>query len=241
MATPPGHPRRCGEQCFSLNVVPSNRGSSPRVRGTLARLSSPQGELRFISAGVWSTQRVMLSTRFGAVHPRRCGEHSPQRRRARLNCGSSPQVRGTRREIVPLLISFRFIPAGAGNTLFRAIAALTYSVHPRRCGEHSVCSITAHISNGSSPQVRGTRSRASDVNLFLSVHPRRCGEHLEERLEHFEVDGSSPQVRGTRHDNTATTLQFRFIPAGAGNTANRQISGRALIGSSPQVRGTHYL
>ena len=136
VAIPPGHPRRCGEQCFSRNVVPSNRGSSPRARGTSARLSSPLGGLRFIPVGVGSTQRVMLSTRCGAVYLRRCGEHIKRGVIAESVAGSSPQVRETQYKYKNT--GFRFIPAGAGNTILMMMCRSNVLVHPRRCGEHSI-------------------------------------------------------------------------------------------------------
>ncbi len=50
--------------------------------------------------------------------------------------GSSPRVRGTPVISTGLPADARFIPAGAGNTIYRDISELRALVHPRGCGEH---------------------------------------------------------------------------------------------------------
>ena len=53
-------------------------------------------------------------------------------------------------------MSDRFIPACAGNTIWRLKKHLPSAVHPRVCGEHSVPRLPVAGWYGSSPRVRGT-------------------------------------------------------------------------------------
>ncbi|KEK83810.1 hypothetical protein AB48_1233 [Escherichia coli 3-475-03_S1_C2] len=50
--------------------------------------------------------------------------------------GLSPLARGTRLYFVHLLLFFRFIPAGAGNTPVATPRVKTPPVYPRWRGEH---------------------------------------------------------------------------------------------------------
>ena len=175
---------------------------------------------------------------FGAVHPRRCGEHFIQPPQRSTNTGSSPQVRGTHNIVSGFLNHLRFIPAGAGNTHAFSICGLPISVHPRRCGEHQKANALPQLHYGSSPQVRGTPfiwiaarhqirfipagagNTMPDVKNTTPnpVHPRRCGEHVGALGLGGYTGGSSPQVRGTRRPEARQGFAGRFIPAGAGNT-----------------------
>jgi len=49
------------------------------------------------------------------VHPRACGERLAGVIGARVGCGSSPRVRGTRPDALRQALDQRFIPARAGN------------------------------------------------------------------------------------------------------------------------------
>ena len=135
------HPRVCGELAMASAIADTTAGSSPRVRGTL-RMS-------------------MARFRTLTVHPRVCGElqraagadlrdlrfipacagNSPRHSALkRLNCGSSPRVRGTRTLARRHRGPVRFIPACAGNS--------------------HAASGRGDVYYGSSPRVRGTRAEA---------------------------------------------------------------------------------
>ena len=113
------HPRRCGEHRAMTRGMLRNRGSSPQVRGTHAAIADGGIQRRFIPAGAGNTPQAGGLCRAVPVHPRRCGEHSPVSAPPRPAPGSSPQVRGTPFLLATGVLSFRFIPAGAGNTQWR--------------------------------------------------------------------------------------------------------------------------
>ena len=238
---PAVHPRVCGEHndaadghCTMPRFIPacagntpSKRrpsavvgGSSPRVRGTRGRSSSPPAP--------------------PTVHPRVCGEHLDDVVGDAALHGSSPRVRGTHLAASAVRLHRRFIPACAGNTGPSSARRRPGAVHPRVCGEHGgrwpprwkPCRfIPACAGNtvaggrldgslaGSSPRVRGTqasRAHGGRRDRFIpacagntphpprgatatAVHPRVCGEHaMAERVYSIRI-GSSPRVRGTRH------------------------------------------
>ena len=166
------------------------------MRGT--RLASPRPAVlpRFIPACAGNSRRSARALRRPPVHPRVCGELIHRRMQKAAPVGSSPRVRGT-----PLPRSrrgdqTRFIPACAGNSGLSAKVKRFRTVHPRVCGELSMEVGLDFESTGSSPRVRGTRSRrrtargerrfipacagnsrpASGRRATGSVHPRVCGE-----------------------------------------------------------------
>ena len=213
------HPRGCGEH-FLRPATPVNVcGSSPRVRGTPRTPVRRVGAERFIPAGAGNTGRMRIAMFRPPVHPRGCGEHTCSRNAFSALPGSSPRVRGTLGRGGSRDPPLGFIPAGAGNTLWRSSGPGTRAVHPRGCGEHWRPSSGTMCAHGSSPRVRGTPR----LNLFTleatrfipagagntrvgarwspgsAVHPRGCGEHKVEDFLDWLFD--------------------RFIPAGAGNTA----------------------
>ena len=196
------HPRVCGELRTPLHFHPPTHGSSPRVRGTRRRTLSRQQPVRFIPACAGNSSKRTPISSTTPVHPRVCGELAPCLASVTTSAGSSPRVRGTRRERQRALGRGRFIPACAGNS----------------CS--SCCS--AVVGDGSSPRVRGTRASnpcASPRHRFipacagnsayqirarrgLPVHPRVCGE----------LPG--PNAHRRSHE--------RFIPACAGNSSPRR-------------------
>ena len=72
----PVHPRACGEHPRHQEPTPAWSGSSPRVRGTLARLLHPVAKPRFIPARAGNTGATRRRRGCCTVHPRACGEHS---------------------------------------------------------------------------------------------------------------------------------------------------------------------
>ena len=220
-------------------------GSSPQARGTRRLGGIDRVHARFIPAGAGNTQRCGGGCHQQTVHPRRRGEHLSTGRASMTNKGSSPQARGTPGRRPHRRHHRRFIPAGAGNTSWTVHTSRGPSVHPRRRGEHIEQDLRQAAVDGSSPQARGTRQRASRRQVtkrFIPagagntprgcppaqcgpVHPRRRGEHLERSAIGLRIAGSSPQARGTQRGADLKGADLRFIPAGAGNTPPPDIRG----------------
>ena len=233
-------------------------GSSPLARGTPAPVSVKVVRQRFIPAGAGNTGEIQNSTWSHAVHPRWRGEHRAPMVRVVKNNGSSPLARGTLPRAGRLLSFWRFIPAGAGNTMCRCSSMSGMPVHPRWRGEH--CSTLAIIIDrrGSSPLARGTlRAEADRVrhhrfipagagNTALAplpsrskpVHPRWRGEHDCPPYARRRSRGSSPLARGTPIGPSPYFSESRFIPAGAGNTGQDQ-AGKMGPSVHPRWRGEH--
>ena len=193
-----------------------------------------------------------------SVHPRVRGEHIQNRPKDDANFGSSPRARGTRRTPGYGRHDFRFIPACAGNTRYRAASPSPRSVHPRVRGEHRLSRLLAWFFPGSSPRARGTHDRVGEGehqlrfipacagNTRASSRPRcRAPVHPRVRGEHGVCDcrglvdlGSSPRARGTLHRPRCQCGCRRFIPACAGNTDVTPQPERPKP-VHPRVRGEH--
>ena len=92
------HPRGCGEHTVTTFCKVPVAGSSPRMRGArCCRLDRRPG-LRIIPADAGSTERTLLKTPALRDHPRGCGEHYLGRPRDLRPGGSSPRMRGARRQ-----------------------------------------------------------------------------------------------------------------------------------------------
>ena len=211
------HPRRCGEHTFVVPMLAHESGSSPQVRG--ARGVGPVGlsSRGLIPAGAGSTAAAGPSRRWPKAHPRRCGEHAPERAGEILEGGSSPQVRGARPPRRRHEPADGLIPAGAGSTPPPTRTFPVTGAHPRRCGEHPVHGPGGVGRGGSSPQVRGARCCAaardsrcglipagagSTNRVILSygrhpAHPRRCGEHHGPRRRRRPPTGLIPAGAGS--------------------------------------------
>ena len=92
------HPRVCGEHAPPLACLFDARGSSPRVRGTLRRRRRARAEIGIIPACAGNTSRPASRWSWGRDHPRVCGEHEIMVSCLTILLGSSPRVRGTRRQ-----------------------------------------------------------------------------------------------------------------------------------------------
>ena len=135
----PDHPRACGELAGgSLNGL-HVLGSSPRMRGTPARMGECRAQRRIIPAHAGNSPAVTLLAFSSTDHPRACGELASSDPIGVQLDGSSPRMRGT------------LLRSGCGRS--------RSTDHPRACGElgYSFCSVSSGL--GSSPRMRGTPSR----------------------------------------------------------------------------------
>ena len=108
----------CGEHTTDDSFNLDHMGSSPHVRGALARQSLELLVLGIIPACAGSTSSSLLYSCFNGDHPRMCGEHSSPLTGLFSCAGSSPHVRGAHFEnsIIPrkrkdnwlFFIQFRF-------------------------------------------------------------------------------------------------------------------------------------
>ena len=89
-------------------------------------------------------------------HPRVCGEHLHRAARVGTRAGSSPRMRGTLSNALPVALCTGIIPAYAGNTLAFASRIGSWWDHPRVCGEHRAQDLGHEAQAGSSPRMRGT-------------------------------------------------------------------------------------
>mgnify|MGYP001470775927 CR=1 FL=1 len=162
--------------------------------------------------------------------------------------GSSPRLRGTLSGQRPPTALRRFIPAPAGNAQQKQPSEEEISVHPRACGERRTTHSKSLAANGSSPRLRGTRSRAAACTSGMrfipapagnaastpmgtsspAVHPRACGERNKFTDQFHATSGSSPRLRGTLGERLKEERERRFIPAPAGNARSGVGPIRAL-------------
>ena len=211
------HPRGCGEQPSLLLLMPPDKGSPPRVRGTgieSYRFNTMGG---ITPAGAGNRLIWMRQTWRQRDHPRGCGEQPPQKGQLLRHPGSPPRVRGTEKNLGCNQRGYGITPAGAGNSVISLSAVILYRDHPRGCGEQRCCYLILCHVLGSPPRVRGTDRCSLDCfrdiritpagagnSLFCGActfwlwdHPRGCGEQQILIREADNVQGSPPRVRGT--------------------------------------------
>ena len=113
------HPRVCGEHGWPKLIHGVNVGSSPRMRGTPARLRRSAIRKGIIPAYAGNTAMRRPPTCAPRDHPRVCGEHLDIMPGDRIQAGSSPRMRGTPPYSTVAINGDGIIPAYAGNTVRR--------------------------------------------------------------------------------------------------------------------------
>ena len=111
------HPRACGEHLPVALDDARRQGSSPRLRGTRPSCHYTGGHSRIIPALAGNTRFTFPCRVRRRDHPRACGEHAIASRKSPVNAGSSPRLRGTRRQRPDVRQGEGIIPALAGNTM----------------------------------------------------------------------------------------------------------------------------
>ena len=115
-ATSWDHPRVCGEHHATVKPPPISPGSSPRMRGTHARILAGRPESGIIPAYAGNTMIVPVAHIHWWDHPRVCGEHFLMSTKFAGVTGSSPRMRGTQSTSSKSDYCRGIIPAYAGNT-----------------------------------------------------------------------------------------------------------------------------
>ena len=194
------------------------RGSSPRVRGKRDLGALLPAPARLIPARAGKTREAAALIAGPPAHPRACGENHSAWQLVEPRRGSSPRVRGKLGGDGHGVQGAGLIPARAGKTRLRRMAATPLAAHPRACGENSSPRAAPPRRSGSSPRVRGKRrvyriprlefrlipARAGKTSpsppetSSSAAHPRACGENPISSTSSISWRGSSPRVRGKR-------------------------------------------
>ena len=115
-ATSWAHPRVCGENTPLMLNPAEIQGSSPRVRGKPLELKRRGVLLRLIPACAGKTLTRTHDIWLPPAHPRVCGENTGLPVGSASPSGSSPRVRGKRRNRSRAQRVHGLIPACAGKT-----------------------------------------------------------------------------------------------------------------------------
>ena len=149
------------------------------------------------------------------------------------------------------------IPAHAGKTPTRRMAAHCRWAHPRSRGENRERRPDQLIVDGSSPLTRGKLPPGQDqavvdrlipahagktailarTQLRRRAHPRSRGENGVCKAVDSRGGGSSPLTRGKHFSNLSVNCWLGLIPAHAGKTIFVEITPQTGRGSSPLTRG----
>ena len=192
----PAHPRACGENMSNVPDPEFMPGSSPRVRGKHPRIPDHGGTGRLIPARAGKTQQWPSTSAPSRAHPRACGENALSSSVGAPVSGSSPRVRGKRGGDGEDAGLRGLIPARAGKTSARPRPTPPARAHPRACGENFGELDADTAAPGSSPRVRGKRSRQGRRRRFLGLIPARAGKTTACSWTSATPTGSSPRVRG---------------------------------------------
>ena len=130
------HPRVCGENSPCTAGAGPPPGSSPRVRGKRVHESHERSCPGLIPACAGKTGVTCWRHPLPGAHPRVCGENLQSSHPGISDVGSSPRVRGKRREGGQGQPLSRLIPACAGKTPRPRCGTSSPGAHPRVCGEN---------------------------------------------------------------------------------------------------------
>ena len=174
--------------------------------------------IRFIPADAGNSSVISSIAELNAVYPRWRGELHNRHCHTIADRGLSPLARGTLTNNPYQRRECRFIPAGAGNSLFHCKNPRKTPVYPRWRGE--LCGQKLHVLevHGLSPLARGTLKPVIRFDGNMRFIPAGAGNSQIEAAKPKEKP-VYPRWRG----ELAKTARIRII-----NT-----------GLSPLARGTH--
>ena len=213
------HPRSRGENTMVRTEASAEFGSSPLTRG-----KHPTQRVKTIIPGLipahaGKTRATRTDQARRRAHPRSRGENASDQDRPGAQAGSSPLTRGKPAQEVCGDAGFRLIPAHAGKTLRRPLAARAIAAHPRSRGENLTSSTYSYSPSGSSPLTRGKRSASRSIVRSRRLIPAHAGKTAEGLAGFIATVGSSPLTRGKRLPGHGQQLQPGLIPAHAGKTS----------------------
>ncbi len=171
----PVYPRWRGEHTVALGASISWPGLSPLARGTQNHCYPENRYFRFIPAGAGNTLFNLTTRPTRPVYPRWRGEHEDYYTQYSDGGGLSPLARGTLTLNPHQIVKYRFIPAGAGNTLTSSITSTKSAVYPRWRGEHLFTDSQKSPVNGLSPLARGTRDFIIPPSTLVRFIPAGAG------------------------------------------------------------------
>ena len=230
------HPRVCGEKEPTCSKKWSRPGSPPRMRGKVL------------------FERETF-TRNGD-HPRVCGEKRSVLLLGRRLLGSPPRMRGKALLQVRRGDGAGITPAYAGKRCRRSSTSCGARDHPRVCGEKSHTLLSAVLTQGSPPRMRGKEisqfsfagltgitpayagksATATTAPALNWDHPRVCGEKSRNASSDSSSAGSPPRMRGKATSRATTWSSPRITPAYAGKSS-RGASCVAPAWDHPRVCG----
>ena len=166
-------------------------------------------------------------------------------------------MRGKRCGVAAAVVTYRIIPAHAGQTTPIVTAWYRTPDHPRACGANTSTRSAYSTLVGSSPRMRGklgfgstrqcrpriipAHAGQTDDAVFSMLrhpdHPRACGANSASDWVEAWRTGSSPRMRGKRALCDRHGRKLRIIPAHAGQTPTGRREKHAASGSSPRMRG----
>jgi hypothetical protein len=132
------HPRACGAHHRDVYQMICEKGSSPRMRGSLDMGQSRSSTMGIIPAHAGLTYSVSHSLTRCRDHPRACGAHAPFATRPFSQMGSSPRMRGSPSANNNTNAQPGIIPAHAGLTTDEGKSYILKGDHPRACGAHPI-------------------------------------------------------------------------------------------------------
>ena len=152
-------------------------------------------------------------------------------------------MRGKRCGVAAAVVTYRIIPAHAGQTTPIVTAWYRTPDHPRACGANTSTRSAYSTLVGSSPRMRGklgfgstrqcrpriipAHAGQTDDAVFSMLrhpdHPRACGANTPRTLEAGHTCGSSPRMRGKLQWKGESDPLHRIIPAHAGQTSGVRV------------------
>ena len=169
------HPRACGAHRPSTCAWNSSSGSSPRMRGSQARVRLVVQLLGIIPAHAGLTHYYRSCHCTCGDHPRACGAHYVRSQCTYTPEGSSPRMRGSRAREQVVGRARGIIPAHAGLTSTMLLATMPSRDHPRACGAHMHDENDVETRKGSSPRMRGSLVAAGTAKTDSGIIPAHAG------------------------------------------------------------------